>query len=209
MTLPYADVQRIIKWTSEKYRLLRNVVPAAGRRVKRGQIYWCEFGENIGSEQNLRRPALILQNDPANITSPNTIVAPITNQLATGRVIVPITRAAGSPVTGYILLGNIVTISKARLGDKIDNLGKDINGEDEMEKVEEALFHSVGVFDQINKTKKYLERTLTHLDTVKKERNEAVDAIADIKKELGLTNADDAKVILDEIQKLKSIDETK
>ena len=51
--------------------------------VKRGEIYYIDFGSNFGSEQNGIRPAVILQNNTGNIYSPTTIVAPFTTRTKT------------------------------------------------------------------------------------------------------------------------------
>ena len=49
------------------------------RRVKRGEIYYVDFGSQIGSVQGGNRPAVIIQNDIGNRYSPTTIVAAITS----------------------------------------------------------------------------------------------------------------------------------
>ncbi len=46
--------------------------------IKRGQIYYVDFGENVGREQNGIRPAIIMQNNIGNKHSPTTIVIPLT-----------------------------------------------------------------------------------------------------------------------------------
>lgn len=46
--------------------------------VKRGEIYYYDFGKNEGSIQNGLRPVLIIQCDDANKASTTTIAAPIT-----------------------------------------------------------------------------------------------------------------------------------
>lgn len=203
--LPSDTVIRLSKWMGDKFYLVGKVASARNRKVKRGYVYWCEFGENIGSEQCRKRPAIVLQNDPANDSSPNVIVAPITNTSRVNGSIVPLSRAAGSPLTGHVLLGNIVTVSKARLGGYIDKLDPIT----EMPLVEKALYNSLGVAAQIEKTEKQLERTTKHLADVKTTRNEAIDSLRDIRKALALpTNADRA-TILKEIEKLQNPEETK
>lgn len=47
--------------------------------VSRGEIWQCELGKNIGSEQNESRPVLIIQNDVNNKNSPNTLIVPLTS----------------------------------------------------------------------------------------------------------------------------------
>lgn len=49
-------------------------------KVKRGEVYLCDFGEPYGSEQGLMRYAIIIQNDIGNIWSPTTIVVPCTTE---------------------------------------------------------------------------------------------------------------------------------
>ena len=46
--------------------------------VKRGAVYWCDFGEPYGSEQGYIRYAIVVQNDIANFNSSTTIVLPCT-----------------------------------------------------------------------------------------------------------------------------------
>ena len=47
----------------------------------RGEIYMCQIGENIGSEQSNRRPILIISNDRINRTAANIIALPISSKL--------------------------------------------------------------------------------------------------------------------------------
>ena len=47
----------------------------------RGEIYYIDFGENMGSEENGIRPALVIQNDKGNKYSNTVIVASITTKI--------------------------------------------------------------------------------------------------------------------------------
>lgn len=51
------------------------------RKIKRGEIYYYDFGENPGSVQSGLRPVLIVQCDEGNAFSSTTIVAPITTAI--------------------------------------------------------------------------------------------------------------------------------
>lgn len=51
------------------------------KRVQRGEIYWCDLGEAVGSEQGGCRPVIIVQNDIGNNYSTTTIVVPLTTKL--------------------------------------------------------------------------------------------------------------------------------
>lgn len=49
-------------------------------KVKRGEVYLCDFGESYGSEQGFMRYAIIVQNDDGNFHSPTTIVIACTSE---------------------------------------------------------------------------------------------------------------------------------
>ena len=49
-------------------------------KVKRAEVYLCDFGETREHEQGGKRYAIIIQNDSGNEHSPNTIVLPCTTQ---------------------------------------------------------------------------------------------------------------------------------
>lgn len=48
--------------------------------VKRGDIWIADLGTNFGSEQNGRRPCLIVQNDVGNSNGATTIICPISTK---------------------------------------------------------------------------------------------------------------------------------
>ena len=49
-------------------------------KVKRDEVYLCDFGESYGSEQGFMRYAIIVQNDDGNFHSPTTIVIACTSE---------------------------------------------------------------------------------------------------------------------------------
>lgn len=53
-------------------------------QVERGEIYICDFGENVDNEQYGERYAIVVQNDQGNEFSPTTIVIPCTTQKKKG-----------------------------------------------------------------------------------------------------------------------------
>lgn len=96
------------------------------KTIKRGEIYWVNWGKGKGSEQSGIRLALIIQNDIGNEVSPNTIVASITtapNQPYPFLVNVK-GKEVGLPQDSTIDLASIVTISKSRLGERCGQLNK-------------------------------------------------------------------------------------
>lgn len=112
----------------------------------------------VGSEECKKRPCLIIQYDAGNTSSPNTIVSPITHSIASVHVVVPIAdkyNANGDLVLdGNVLLGNIVCVSKARLGDFITKVEPN-----EMKAVDEAIAISLDVKRRYDKLKKiYMDK---------------------------------------------------
>jgi len=87
--------------------------------VLRGEVYLVRFDPVEGSEVGKTRPALVLQNDIANRTSPVTIVAAISSQfnpthLYPTEVLIK-AGEAGLTIDSVVLLNQIRTIDKARL----------------------------------------------------------------------------------------------
>jgi mRNA interferase MazF len=85
--------------------------------VRRGEIWWADFGIPRGSEQGGQRPALIIQNDIGNTHSTTTIVAAITGKTKASYPFHVEVSAQESelPQDSTILLEQILTISKSRL----------------------------------------------------------------------------------------------
>jgi mRNA interferase MazF len=111
--------------------------------VKRGEIYYADLSPVVGSEQGGVRPVLIVQNDVGNRHSPTVIAAAITSRQDKNRLPTHIEVQAdkcGLARDSIVLLEQIRTIDKKRLGDKMGEL--DLNS---MNKVNTALFISFGL----------------------------------------------------------------
>lgn len=141
MNAELSNAEKFIDWLKTKSRLNAISSSAGGRFVKRGQVYWCHFGINIGSEMSKTtpRPAIIVQNYIGNSKSPNTIVVPVTHDSGTLPCLVPLTPIVDQSTGKTILDGqantaNIVCVSKARLGDLIATLSNA-----DMKKVDESM----------------------------------------------------------------------
>lgn len=112
--------------------------------IKRGDIFYADMGQVIGSEQAGVRPVLIVQNDVGNKYSPTVIVAPITSKerkhpLPTHCAIKRQGRLKAN--ASLVLLEQVRVIDKTRLkGKKIGNLTAE-----DMEDVDKALSISVGL----------------------------------------------------------------
>lgn len=81
MSVEISAAQQFIAWMNTKSRLNAIAPNAAKRFVKRGQVFWCHFGLNIGSEMSkgTPRPAVVVSNYMTNKNSSNVIVVPITH----------------------------------------------------------------------------------------------------------------------------------
>lgn len=109
--------------------------------VKRGEVYWCEFGEStVGSEQNKTRPVLIIQNDKGNKYSPTTIVAIISSKLKATHLPthIRIDGNCGLTCDSQVELEQIKTVDKSRLTRYVGKISPDT-----AEKVDKALLVSV------------------------------------------------------------------
>ena len=111
--------------------------------IKRGDIFYADLSPVIGSEQGGVRPVLIVQNDVGNRHSPTVIAAAITSRQDKNRLPTHIEVQAdkcGLARDSIVLLEQIRTIDKKRLGDKMGEL--DLNS---MNKVNTALSISFGL----------------------------------------------------------------
>lgn len=109
--------------------------------IRRGEIYCADLSPSVGSEQGGVRPVLVLQNDTGNRHSPTTIVAAITScrtkaALPTHVVI----RESGLRCDSVVLLEQIRTLDKSRLGARLGQLDKEAMG-----RIDHALIASLGM----------------------------------------------------------------
>ena len=109
--------------------------------ISRGDIFYADLSPVVGCEQGGIRPVLILQNDIGNRHSPTTIVCAITGKpkkpLPTHAAIAGAGRLSRE---SFALLEQIRTIDRIRLRERIGRLDAH-----EMEKIDQALFISVGL----------------------------------------------------------------
>ena len=100
--------------------------------IRRGDIYYADLSPVVGSEQGGMRPVLIVQNDVGNRHSPTVIAAAITSKMGKTRLPTHIdiyAEKAGLAKDSVILLEQIRTIDKKRLGERMGHLDDDIMGE--------------------------------------------------------------------------------
>lgn len=117
-------------------------------KIKRGDIYYADLSPVIGSEQDGTRPVLCIQNDTGNKHSPTIIVAAITSRKTKANFPTHVSISTkGLKKKSYVLLEQIRTIDKTRLGEYVGKISKD-----DMGRVDHAIIVSMGL--------KYMENLL-------------------------------------------------
>lgn len=108
----------------------------------RGEVYWVKLDPVIGSEISKTRPAVVISNDTGNRYSDRVIVAPLTSKGFDKVYPFEVKITAGDNISdaSKILLDQIRTIDKSRLGKKIGMLSHK-----KMEEVNQAIRISLDV----------------------------------------------------------------
>lgn len=181
MQIDFSKTNRLIEWLKKMIYLDTTVVSAQKRVVFRGQVYFCELGEGIGSEEIKERPCIIIQNNLGNKNSGNIIVAPITNGglLSSISVTIPSNKYKYTDKTGtqLYLSGNIVTVSKARLGNFIVDLSKE---KSLMEEVDEKIIISIGLYSKFKKLNDTISADKITIEKLKNQRNSLTEKLKNI-----------------------------
>jgi len=92
---------------------------------KRGELFWAGLDPTVGAEIAKMRPALVISNDLGNQYSPLVTVAPLTSagdQRAYPTEVRVLQAEGGVPRASTVLLNQIRTIDKRRLGGRIGAL---------------------------------------------------------------------------------------
>lgn len=106
--------------------------------IRRGQVWWVDFGEPRGSEPGFRHPALVLQRDEVNASKLATVVVCVltSNKAhagAPGNTLLP-KRATGLPRDSVANASQIATLNKSDLETLAGMVPKGL-----LEKVDEGL----------------------------------------------------------------------
>ncbi len=106
--------------------------------VYRGEIWWANLPEPIGSEPGYRRPVLIVQDDAFNSSQIRTAIAiVITSNLnlaqAPGNVLLP-KKLTDLPRDSVANVSQLITIDKAFLTERVGALTRDL-----LEQVDDGL----------------------------------------------------------------------
>lgn len=164
--------QRINSWSCQK--LYYGVGKAHQRKwtVKRGEVYFVDLGENIGSEENKLRPVVVLQANAYNFKSPVFTCAIISNSPITlPDIQIPIKntysyideKGNNKNLTGAIDLGQVKTIAKERIVSK-----KVCMLTDEMDDVDIKLFNVFGLKSILDKRDNIIKSLEGKVDFLKK-----------------------------------------
>lgn len=87
---------------------------------RRGDIYYVDFGQNIGCKQSGVRPAVVVSNNKANEHSPVVTVVPLTSRIYKKRflpthVLIPRSAGCGLDKSSLALAEQVETIDKILL----------------------------------------------------------------------------------------------
>ena len=106
--------------------------------IRRGDIFWIDFDPSKATEIQKKRPALVCSHDVLNENSSRIIVAPITSTL---KKVYSFSYVIDKPeVKGKIMLDQIRSLDKSRLGNKIGSLSIK-----EMHEIEPILKFVLGI----------------------------------------------------------------
>lgn len=119
-------------------------------KVNRGEVYFVDLGDIIGSEQGGTRPCVIVQNNVGNTYSPTTIISTLTTQLGKAKlpthVIINVESDTKYHTTNFqnslVMCEQIRTIDKRRLKEKIGMIN-----ETTMRKIDKAIAISLHVIN--------------------------------------------------------------
>lgn len=113
------------------------------RQIQRGDIYFAELNDGIGSEQSGNRPVVIIQNNLGNTFSPTVIVAAITGKRKS-KANLPthceLSKIKNLKLNSMALAEQILTLDKSRLSNYVGSLN-----EDDLEKLSQALSISLAL----------------------------------------------------------------
>lgn len=204
INIDLSRTQMYLEWLKTKLFLDSRASCAKSRIVKRGEVYKCNLGQNIGSEECKERPCVIIQYDAGNTKSPNTIVAPITHSNSKLPIVIPIADKYNSDgdviLDGNVLLGNIICVSKARLGEFITNLETD-----EIKRIDEAIAISLDIKRHYDKLNNILNDKLKYIDKLKNKVKSLANELDEKEKKIGKLEELLNEFGLKDVEELKSL----
>lgn len=112
------------------------------KAIRRGDLFYADLNQVVGSEQGGIRPVLVIQNDVGNHFSPTVVAAAITSRKAKNSLPTHILleNVPGLAPTSLLLLEQLRTIDRKRLRGYIGRISKE-----KMLEVDAALAISIGI----------------------------------------------------------------
>lgn len=106
--------------------------------MKRGEVWWADLAEPVGSSPGYRRPVLVIQSKPFNESRIATVVvAVITTNLAFSEAPgnVRLSKSeSGLPTPAVVNVSQVITIDKSLLTEKVKSLSSAV-----LQRVDEGL----------------------------------------------------------------------
>lgn len=107
--------------------------------MKRGEVWWVNFGPSVGGEIRKKRPAVIVSNDSANRFLNRVQVVPLTTKV--GRVYPSEALVTANRKQAKAMADQLTTVSKLRLINRVGQLRVV-----ELRAVEKAIQIQLGLF---------------------------------------------------------------
>lgn len=148
MNTNLGKTQKLLRWLTQKIYYDTGKSHQRKWTVKRGEVYFVDFGENIGSEENKLRPCVVLQSNAYNFNSPVFTCAIISNSTVTiddiqvgisGMYSYIDEKGVTKKLSGAADLGQIKTVGKERIVAKVCKLHH------EMKEIDEKLLNVFGL----------------------------------------------------------------
>lgn len=201
MKIDLDEAQHFVNWLSTKMYLNSVADNCARRYIKRGEVYWCHFGYNIGNEirKMTPRPCVIVQNDIANAYASTVIVCPITHTERCAPYLVDfepyVDKGNNTLLDGKVNITGITCVSKARLTDSV--IDGRLNNQ-VMEQIDIAIMRQLNIIAMYNDMEKKCDsqnKKIKKLFAKNAERKEQLQYIYDY---FGVDNFKDLKNLLEE-----------
>jgi mRNA interferase MazF len=125
---------------------LRDLTRQDNNAILRGQIYYVDLGQGIGSEQSFIRPCLAISNDVGNKYGSVVGFAPITSKIKDLPTHVTLGMDCGLEKVSQALLEQIRTVDKKRIKEYVGTIN-----EEDMRKINKAIKISMGIYTEEDK----------------------------------------------------------